>query len=265
MRTLTRENRHSLFLFAVLFLSAASFALLPWIGYRYLLYSLLVYFLTACIGGTITYHRLLSHHAFAAPAWFKYFGLACGTWGLYGSPIAWAAVHREHHVHQDTPDDPHSPLFKPWWEVQFLSSAAPANLRLVPDLLRDPALVFVHRHYFKIHFVILLTLAAVKPAAILYLYLWPAFLTWNLASLVNTLGHQIGYRNFATRDNSRNLWPLGILVFGEGWHNNHHARPGRYSFAHRWWELDIGALVIRHLIRPRVLAGKKATTPVPSA
>ncbi len=47
-----------------------------------------------------------------------------------------------------------------------------------------------------------------------------------------------GYRNYETRDDSRNLWWVGLLAWGEGWHNNHMpaaAGPTR----HRWWELDM--------------------------
>jgi stearoyl-CoA desaturase (delta-9 desaturase) len=30
-----------------------------------------------------------------------------------------------------------------------------------------------------------------------------------------------GYQDYATGDQSRNNWWVGILAFGEGWHNNH--------------------------------------------
>ena len=48
-------------------------------------------------------------------------------------------------------------------------------------------------------------------------------ITW----LVNSASHMWGYRNYETTDDSRNLWWVGLLAFGEGWHNNHHAFPGR--------------------------------------
>ena len=43
--------------------------------------------------------------------------------------------------------------------------------------------------------------------------------TW----FVNSATHMWGYRNYETTDDSRNLWWVGLLAFGEGWHNNHHA------------------------------------------
>src|SRR5262245_34895199 len=41
--------------------------------------------------------------------------------------------------------------------------------------------------------------------------------TW----FVNSVGHCFGYRNYDTRDNSRNSFWVALLTFGEGWHNNH--------------------------------------------
>jgi stearoyl-CoA desaturase (delta-9 desaturase) len=61
---------------------------------------------------------------------------------------------------------------------------------------------------------------------------------------VNSASHMWGYRNYETVDDSRNLWWVGLLAFGEGWHNNHHAFPGRARHGHRWWEIDLTYLTI---------------------
>ena len=59
--------------------------------------------------------------------------------------------------------------------------------------------------------------------------------TW----FVNSATHMWGYRNYETTDDSRNLWWVGLLAFGEGWHNNHHAYQRMARQGHRWWEFDI--------------------------
>jgi stearoyl-CoA desaturase (delta-9 desaturase) len=59
--------------------------------------------------------------------------------------------------------------------------------------------------------------------------------TW----LVNSATHMWGYRNYTTGDDSRNLWWVGLLAFGEGWHNNHHAFQRMAKHGHRWWEIDV--------------------------
>jgi stearoyl-CoA desaturase (delta-9 desaturase) len=39
------------------------------------------------------------------------FGVLCGQ----GPPISWVSTHRYHHLHCDTPLDPHSPYEGFWW------------------------------------------------------------------------------------------------------------------------------------------------------
>jgi stearoyl-CoA desaturase (delta-9 desaturase) len=66
---------------------------------------------------------------------------------------------------------------------------------------------------------------------------------------VNAFGHCWGYRNFETRDNSRNNVLLGFLCHGDGWHNNHHAHQRWARHGLKWWELDTAYLTIRVLQR----------------
>ena len=59
----------------------------------------------------------------------------------------------------------------------------------------------------------------------------------------------MGYRNFDTPDDSRNVWILGVLALGDGWHNNHHAFPACAAHGRRWFEIDFTYLVILMLER----------------
>ena len=219
------------------------------------LISLGVYFLTGCLGMNMTYHRLLSHRSWNAPKWFEHLGSLLGTLGLTGSTIAWCAIHREHHRTTDTPKDPHSPHYQKWWEVQFLSMRHPVNVRFVTDLLRDPFQIFLHRHYFKINFAYAAILLAIDPFLMISAYLFPAAVLWNAGSAVNSIGHLFGYKNHDAKDESRNNLALGYLVWGEGWHNNHHRYPKRYYLGERWFEIDISGLMI-HLVRKRESVSK---------
>jgi hypothetical protein len=40
---------------------------------------------------------------------------------------------------------------------------------------------------------------------------------------------------------------LAIQTFGEGWHQNHHAFPSSAYFDFEWWQIDLGAWLIRAL------------------
>merc|ERR1712232_1045021 len=56
---------------------------------------------------------------------------------------------------------------------------------------------------------------------------------------VNSVSHVWGFKDWNTPDNSMNNWLIGILAFGEGWHNNHHAFETSCRHGLRWWQLDV--------------------------
>ena len=56
-----------------------------------------------------------------------------------------------------------------------------------------------------------------------------------------------GYRNFDTRDDSRNSWWVALLSGGEGWHNNQHAHPVSATHGMTWYEPDLNYWMIRLL------------------
>jgi stearoyl-CoA desaturase (delta-9 desaturase) len=47
------------------------------------------------------------------------------------------------------------------------------------------------------------------------------------------------YRNHETSDNSQNNFIIGILSFGFGFHNNHHANQTKLILTERWFEIDL--------------------------
>ncbi len=73
------------------------------------------YFVTGCLGITLSYHRQLSHRSFQTPKWLEYVLAYCGVLAVQGDPLEWASTHRYHHLHTDTPLDPHSTYEGFWW------------------------------------------------------------------------------------------------------------------------------------------------------
>lgn len=204
-----------------------------------------IYVLFSTVGGTVTYHRLLSHRSFDSPKWFEYVGTILATIGGNGSGIAWAAIHREHHRFVDKNGDPHNPKQQGIFKVQFLSMLHTPKLKYVPDLLRSKFHTFVHTYYWLINLAYVLIVMAIDPWALIYAYLVPTLMVWHGGSLINTLNHSFGYRNYETKDTSTNNILTGLLVGGEGWHNNHHARAADPQFGKKWWEFDLGWQVIK--------------------
>lgn len=240
------QDSNKLFLFQLF----AHLSIFPFIYYATLsdyVIVLFTYCITGCIGMTVTYHRLLSHNSYSSPTWFEILGTICGTYGLVGSSIAWSAVHKEHHHFTDTDKDPHSPSFKGFFRTQYLSMyQKKPNPKYAVKLIRSPFHNFLHKNYFNIHIIIVIFWTLIDPMLLLSAYLVPAFLLWNMGSFINSLTHlEFGYRNFETSDKSTNIPWLGILMFGEGWHNNHHYAPHKPNFSNSHKELDLGYKFIK--------------------
>ena len=204
-----------------------------------------IYILISTLGGTVIYHRLLSHKSFNPPKWFEYIGTILATIGGNGSGITWAAIHREHHRYTDQKKDPHSPKYHGYFKVQFLSMLDKPNIRYVPDLLRSKFHTWMHQYYWIVNIVYVSIIMLVDPFSIIYAYFVPTLMVWHAGSLINTLNHSIGYSNYNVNNDSTNNIITGYLVGGEGWHNNHHAEPANPKFGRRWWEFDLGYLIIK--------------------
>ena len=75
------------------------------------------------------------------------------------------------------------------------------------------------------------------------LIVWGVQMLWIpfwAAGVVNGVGHWIGYRNGETKDRSRNIVPIDVIVGGELLHNNHHLEPANPRLSRRWFEFDAG-------------------------
>jgi stearoyl-CoA desaturase (delta-9 desaturase) len=71
------------------------------------------------------------------------------------------------------------------------------------------------------------------------------------AQAIGVLPHIWGYRNHNVNDKSRNNWLASVLALGEGWHNNHHANPGRWWQGEKWWEFDPPAFMIKYFFKEK--------------
>jgi stearoyl-CoA desaturase (delta-9 desaturase) len=223
--------------------------------------AVLFHWMAGSLGICLGFHRLLTHTGMDMPGWLRNVFATIGTLAGEGGPISWCSNHRKHHAFSDQVGDPHSPKDGPWWShIYWLAFNTDGGDRAayvkkwVPDLIKDKYLVFLEDYFLPIHiaFGALVTLAgyivgSFYPVGGFYLatswFLWAICLrhvallhtTW----FVNSASHIWGYRNYETRDESRNLWWVGLIAYGEGWHNNHHARPRLAQHGHKWWEFDM--------------------------
>jgi len=212
---------------------------------------LLGYFLYGCLGIVVTYHRKFTHNSYKSTLWltkiFAIFGCFAGT----GSPLAWVAIHINHHLKSDKPNDPHSPMYKgiKIFKLDYVNEVNTDTKWRMRGIVTDKFQQFLHRYYFAIIALYSLVLFIIGGFWLLIFLHWaPALITGLMSNIVNYVGHKPnwygGYRTYNLNDQSSNNWLWAIPSWGEAWHNNHHRFPKDYTFRKKWWELDIAGLII---------------------
>ncbi|QDU55167.1 acyl-CoA desaturase [Aeoliella mucimassa] len=215
---------------------------------------------TGSLGVCMGYHRLLTHGSFKTYKPIRWLLALLGGLSGEGSALMWVGNHRKHHKYSDKDGDPHSPRDGAWWSHMFWflpdwgkKLSDDLTKRYAGDLLKDPMMLFLHKMFLPSHFILsgLLFLLGYYGQFIgmeggmysgLSMLFWGTgvrmFYVMHVTWFVNSVTHMWGYRNYETNDDSTNLWWVGLLAFGEGWHNNHHAHQRVAAQGHKWWEID---------------------------
>lgn len=187
----------------------------------------------------IVFHPILSH--------FMRFWLWLTT-GMVTKQ--WVAIHRKHHQMCEKEGDPHSPHIYGIWQVLFKGAG------LYHTASKDKVMVdaygvgtpndWIERNLYTAHSRLGIMLLLVFNLVVFGLWGW---LIWGIqmiwipfwaAGVINGIGHWFGYRNTETKDKSKNISPIGIVIGGEEFHNNHHAEPANPKLSRKPWEFDIG-------------------------
>jgi stearoyl-CoA desaturase (delta-9 desaturase) len=171
------------------------------------------------------------------------------------SPIWWVSLHnRLHHPYADRIEDLHSPIHGKFHAyIGWMFSIDPKKVNFIRsgELVKDRSHMFFHKNYLKIFWgSIFFFYLVLDLATLLTLIIIPIFLAMHQENIVNVFCHlpTVGYRNFDTNDNSRNIHLLGLLFWGQGYHNNHHAYPKKYDFAMKRGEFDICKYVVPFIV-----------------
>jgi stearoyl-CoA desaturase (delta-9 desaturase) len=222
------------------------------------------------LGITVGYHRLFTHRSFHAKRPLKIALAIFGGMAVEGSVLQWCATHRRHHAYADRFGDPHSPhlakaagfrgVLMGLWHAHsgwLFGDEMTSEPEWVPDLLADRDLVRIGGAFPW------LTVATfVLPAAIglavtgsiggmLSAFVWGTLVrilllhhvTWS----INSICHFYGREAYRARDESKNVWALSPVSFGESWHNNHHAFPWSARLGLSAWQIDMGWYAIKGL------------------
>lgn len=242
--------------FMVLFHSCAIVALFMFTWPAFIA-MIVLYFATGCLGIGLGYHRMLTHRGFKVPKPLEYFLAILGTLALQGGPIFWVGLHRIHHAKTDREGDPHSPRDGFFWSHMgwvlygpgmHTESARMPRYAAAPDLVKQPFYVWLSKFHYVPQVIVAFILLALGGWPMV---MWGIFLrttlTWHSTWFVNSATHVWGYRRFKCNDDSRNLWWVALISFGEGWHNTHHAHAASARHGLTWYEFDMNWMMIRLL------------------
>ena len=222
------------------------------------------------LGITVGFHRMLTHRSFRSGKVVRGTFAILGSAAVEGPVISWVADHRKHHTFSDQEGDPHSPHGSGGGLSGALRGLAHAHVgwlftheqrglheRYAPDLLADPLIVWVNKHFLTwalgglaVAFGLGWLIGGSLQTALTGL-LWGGairmLLLHHVTYSINSVCHFFGKHPHDTDDHSGNVPWLALPSFGESWHNNHHAFPTSARHGLRRREIDLSALLIRGL------------------
>jgi stearoyl-CoA desaturase (delta-9 desaturase) len=244
---------------------------------------LLSFYMFTGLGITVGFHRLFTHRSFRATTPVRVALAVAGSMAVEGSVIAWCSTHRRHHAFADQYGDPHSPHLARatgvkgvaigLWHAHvgwLLNPERSDPNEWTPDLVSDGAISRVDHAFGWLTVTTFLLPAAIGLAVTGSLwgaasaFVWGSLVrivllhhvTWS----INSICHFYGREAYRARDESRNVWPMAPISFGESWHNNHHAFPWSARLGLRPWEIDLGWYAIRVLRSLRLVRDVKVPT-----
>ena len=217
--------------------------------------------LTLCGGHSLGMHRWLIHESFSCPRWLGVFGVWLGTLTGIGGPVT---LQRAHDM-------------RDWAQRQeschpFFSQAAPIHTDTARQLFArfhvDGATFTPSARIRNSRALRLLQRTAMLQNGLLALVLWAAggwaFVVWGVCvrvtvsmlghSLVGWFAHNRGPGHFHVpgaavqgHDVPGPGGVMGLITFGECWHNNHHAFPESARLGLMPGQLDPGWWVLKGL------------------
>ncbi len=221
----------------------------------YILIFFIAHWYLSLLMQTFFLHRYAAHKMFTmSPFWEKFFYVTTFIFqgSSFLSPYAYGVMHRLHHAHADTEEDPHSPsfsknLFDMMWQTKnFYQNIVERHDTIAAKFKKDvPDWTFMERlgdnWTIRIAWGVLYTLFYIKFATAWWMYLLlPIHYLMGPVhgAIINWFAHKYGYINFKLNDTAKNLLPFDFLMMGESYHNNHHKLGGRANFGVRWHEFD---------------------------
>ncbi len=215
--------------------------------------------LTLCLGHSVGLHRGIIHRAYDCSPLLRGFLAWIFVLSGLGGPLSWARLHAVRDYWQNREDCPrffaydHGLLRDFFWNLhcRFEPVDDRAEGRLPGDVLRDPWLRFLEAtwplHVLALAIVLGATLGAGAVAVCVCARSAAGIAGhWFVGYAAHAWGER-PHRIAGAKESGTNLRLLGVLSFGEGFHNNHHAFPRSARMGLRPGQFDLGWAAVRVL------------------
>jgi len=208
--------------------------------------------LVSTIGSECYLHRYCAHSSYKLSKTLKTIIHFFSIFNLQGNSIFWEISHKQHHKYPDQEKDFHPATggWRTWFWLDLHKNfdGEECAYQYEVNKLNDD-MKLMNNNYWKIYFSVIIITALIDPRLTILFFFVPAIKTFHACGFASVIAHlntPIGYRNFNTPDNSRNL-PLPIII-GSAYHNNHHNDEDNYNTSVKWYEFDHIAWVIKLLL-----------------
>ena len=238
---------------------------------------LAVSYVVCAFGTTIGFHRYFTHKGIETGPGVKAVLAILGCMTVQGPLTQWVTDHRKHHAFSDKEGDPHSPhaghpegvwgAFTGFVHAHvgwmFTLKGMERGREYGRDLYEDRLVRTIDRLYLLwvvatlgIPFALGFAIGGSWQRgveAMVWGGLVRIFLYQHATFSVNSICHMFGRQDYRSRDEARNNWLVALLVFGEGWHNNHHAFPASARHGLHRFQIDVSWWVIRAMEKLRLV------------
>ncbi len=237
------------------------FSMLQW---KDIILNVVLLFLSVGIGHSVGLHRGIIHKSYETSKLFRNISLYAFILTGLGSPLAWLKQHYYRDYWQNRKDCPryfqyrHSLITDYWWNLHLTFRPKDIERYNIPEKdLKDPTILWLNNtwylHYFFFMAVMYLLLglnsmliATCLRTSIIILGHW----------YIGYASHKYGYARYKIHnadESGFNDIILGLISFGEGFHNNHHSYPTSAKFSMKWYEIDFGWMLIWLLKKMRII------------
>lgn len=190
-------------------------------------------------------HRYFAHRSYEANPILMWFLSTILVGYGYTTPMIYTFIHSAHHAYPDTAKDPNG--FGWYGLLKGEAHNIPSRKFLLEaKWFYNKQHAWLNRNAFGIFFIIAAITLTFSLEAFVWLHLVPVFTLQFTNVMHKSFSHTL------KRTGARNRWYLEYVIpaGGEWIHDEHHNLARKAKFKNRWYELDVGWIIVKLLAKP---------------